>query len=124
MVLWLRTKACSSCWQVDWDHEKECFESFAAAVADFYAMYPPVLPHPSEHETKFSHMVESLKQLTESKAGREQLPSGQFTPSTYICLCGCYTIVSQTVILLESANQEVLHTFMLYWAVESKSELK
>lgn len=35
---------------VDWDSEKECFETFAAALADFYAMYPPMLPNPADDD--------------------------------------------------------------------------
>jgi len=32
---------------VDWDEEKECFESLAASIGDFYALHPPLLPNPS-----------------------------------------------------------------------------
>lgn len=33
--------------QVDWETEKECFESFSAALAEFYAVHTPSLPNPS-----------------------------------------------------------------------------
>ncbi|BBN11049.1 DNA mismatch repair protein MLH1 [Marchantia polymorpha subsp. ruderalis] len=32
---------------VDWETEKECFESFSAALAEFYAVHTPSLPNPS-----------------------------------------------------------------------------
>ncbi|KAH9322096.1 hypothetical protein KI387_016735, partial [Taxus chinensis] len=31
---------------VDWDTEMGCFESIAAAIGDFYALYPPILANP------------------------------------------------------------------------------
>ncbi|CAI9115041.1 OLC1v1015875C1 [Oldenlandia corymbosa var. corymbosa] len=31
---------------VDWDDEKTCFETVAAALGNFYAMHPPMLPNP------------------------------------------------------------------------------
>jgi len=35
---------------VDWENERECFETFAAAIGDFYAMHPPCLPNPDREE--------------------------------------------------------------------------
>ncbi|XP_022895353.1 DNA mismatch repair protein MLH1 [Olea europaea var. sylvestris] len=32
---------------VDWDEEKNCFQTIAAAIGNFYAMHPPLLPNPS-----------------------------------------------------------------------------
>ncbi|XP_077249741.1 MUTL-homologue 1 [Tasmannia lanceolata] len=32
---------------VDWEDEKECFQSISAALGNFYAMHPPLLPSPS-----------------------------------------------------------------------------
>ena len=32
--------------QVDWEDEKNCFQSLAAALGNFYAMHPPLLPNP------------------------------------------------------------------------------
>lgn len=38
---------------VDWDSEKECFESLSLAFADFYALHPPLLerPNPDQRST-------------------------------------------------------------------------
>lgn len=36
--------------KVEWETEKDCFETFAAALADFYAIHPPLLPDPSDTE--------------------------------------------------------------------------
>ncbi|CAA6667797.1 unnamed protein product [Spirodela intermedia] len=32
---------------VEWDEEKNCFQTIAAALGNFYAMHPPLLPNPS-----------------------------------------------------------------------------
>ncbi|RLN23432.1 DNA mismatch repair protein MLH1 [Panicum miliaceum] len=32
---------------VTWDDEKECFRTAAAAIGNFYALHPPILPNPS-----------------------------------------------------------------------------
>ncbi|CAN0840655.1 DNA mismatch repair protein MLH1 [Linum grandiflorum] len=32
---------------VEWENEKNCFQGIAAAIANFYAMHPPLLPNPS-----------------------------------------------------------------------------
>ncbi|CAI9764104.1 unnamed protein product [Fraxinus pennsylvanica] len=32
---------------IDWDDEKHCFQTIAAAIGNFYAMHPPLLPNPS-----------------------------------------------------------------------------
>jgi hypothetical protein len=32
--------------QVEWDTEKECFQTLAAAIAEFYAVHPPLMPRP------------------------------------------------------------------------------
>lgn len=32
---------------VDWEDEKSCFQTISAALANFYAMHPPMLPNPS-----------------------------------------------------------------------------
>eukprot|EP00249_Psilotum_nudum_P013294 c24267_g1_i1 orf=344-2536(-) len=50
---------------VDWDTEKECFETFAAALADFYALHPPLLPNPSEEGMKFYETVRPSKGSTD-----------------------------------------------------------
>ncbi|CAM6089478.1 unnamed protein product [Calypogeia fissa] len=51
---------------VDWEAEKECFETFAAAIADFYAIYPPLLPNPSDQGLK---SWETSKPSTDSGVG-------------------------------------------------------
>ncbi|XP_058194715.1 DNA mismatch repair protein MLH1 isoform X3 [Rhododendron vialii] len=38
---------------VDWDDEKSCFQSIAAALGNFYAMHPPLLPNPSGDGLQF-----------------------------------------------------------------------
>ncbi|KAJ0091405.1 hypothetical protein Patl1_13994 [Pistacia atlantica] len=32
---------------VDWEEEKSCFQSIAAALGNFYALHPPLMPNPS-----------------------------------------------------------------------------
>lgn len=48
---------------VDWEDEKSCFQTISAALANFYAMHPPMLPNPSgdglEHYKKKS-VIEPL----------------------------------------------------------------
>ncbi|CAK7344777.1 unnamed protein product [Dovyalis caffra] len=38
---------------VDWEDEKNCFQTIAAAVGNFYAMHPPLLPNPSGDGLQF-----------------------------------------------------------------------
>ncbi|KAK3004984.1 hypothetical protein RJ639_017902 [Escallonia herrerae] len=38
---------------VDWENEKNCFQSIAAALGNFYAMSPPLLPNPSGDGLEF-----------------------------------------------------------------------
>lgn len=38
---------------VDWEDEKNCFQTIAAAVGNFYAMHPPLLPSPSGDGLQF-----------------------------------------------------------------------
>ncbi|KAK4354141.1 hypothetical protein RND71_026335 [Anisodus tanguticus] len=38
---------------VDWEVEKVCFQTIAAALGNFYAMHPPLLPNPSGDGMKF-----------------------------------------------------------------------
>ncbi|KAF7123256.1 hypothetical protein RHSIM_Rhsim12G0006000 [Rhododendron simsii] len=38
---------------VDWDEEKSCFQTIAAALGNFYAMHPPLLPNPSGDGLQF-----------------------------------------------------------------------
>jgi len=48
--------------QVDWENEMECFETFAAAMADFYAMHPPFLPNPNGDGHSQTYYVGKPKQ--------------------------------------------------------------
>ncbi|PHT88228.1 DNA mismatch repair protein MLH1 [Capsicum annuum] len=38
---------------VDWEDEKICFQTIAAALGNFYALHPPLLPNPSGDGLKF-----------------------------------------------------------------------
>ncbi|KAG6706748.1 hypothetical protein I3843_07G229700 [Carya illinoinensis] len=38
---------------VDWEDEKNCFQSISAALGIFYAMHPPMLPNPSGDGMQF-----------------------------------------------------------------------
>ncbi|GMH31332.1 hypothetical protein Nepgr_033175 [Nepenthes gracilis] len=38
---------------VDWEDEKNCFQAISAALANFYAMHPPMLPNPSGDGLQF-----------------------------------------------------------------------
>ncbi|OMO78905.1 DNA mismatch repair protein [Corchorus olitorius] len=38
---------------VDWEEEKSCLQSLAAALGNFYAMHPPLLPNPSGEGLEF-----------------------------------------------------------------------
>jgi hypothetical protein len=42
----------------------ECFETFAAAMADFYAMHPPFLPNPNGDEHSQTYYVGKPKQAS------------------------------------------------------------
>ncbi|XWS24755.1 hypothetical protein CRYUN_Cryun27aG0011000 [Craigia yunnanensis] len=41
---------------VYWEDEKNCFQSLAAALGNFYAMHPPLLPNPSGEGLEFYKM--------------------------------------------------------------------
>lgn len=38
---------------IDWESEKNCFQGISAAVGNFYAIHPPMLPNPSGDGLKF-----------------------------------------------------------------------
>ncbi|KAK4490026.1 hypothetical protein RD792_000680, partial [Penstemon davidsonii] len=44
---------------VDWDDEKICFQTIAAAIGNFYALHPPLLPNPSGDGLQFYKKVPS-----------------------------------------------------------------
>ncbi|KAF3787931.1 DNA mismatch repair protein [Nymphaea thermarum] len=56
--------------QVDWDDERNCFQSVAAVLADFYAMHPPLLPNPSGEGLQF------YKKNSE-RSGQDDCPSSE-----------------------------------------------
>ncbi|KAG0627657.1 hypothetical protein M758_2G218500 [Ceratodon purpureus] len=57
---------------VDWETEMECFETFAAAMADFYAMHPPFLPNPNGDEHSQTYYVGKPKQASNNGSSEEQ----------------------------------------------------
>ncbi|KAG8378498.1 hypothetical protein BUALT_Bualt08G0143400 [Buddleja alternifolia] len=44
---------------VNWDDEKICFQTIAAAIGNFYAFHPPLLPNPSGNGLQFYKRVPS-----------------------------------------------------------------
>ncbi|XP_048226631.1 DNA mismatch repair protein MLH1 isoform X3 [Ricinus communis] len=46
---------------VDWEDEKNCFQAIAAALGNFYAMHPPLLPNPSGDGLEFYKRKRSPK---------------------------------------------------------------
>lgn len=48
----------------------ECFETFAAAMADFYAMHPPLLPNPNGDELSQAYYNGKVK----GNAGHGECP--------------------------------------------------
>lgn len=65
---------------VDWDEEKECFESLAASIGDFYALHPPLLPNPSGEGLKF-YQISKSKCSVEQSTANEQQNIDQETPA-------------------------------------------
>jgi len=57
---------------VDWENEMECFETFAAAMADFYAMHPPFLPNPNGDGHSQTYYVGKPKQALITDCSEEQ----------------------------------------------------
>ncbi|GLT32860.1 hypothetical protein SLA2020_074940 [Shorea laevis] len=46
---------------VDWEDEKNCFQTIAAALGNFYAMHPPLLPNPSGDGLEFYRKRKPVK---------------------------------------------------------------
>ncbi|KMZ57672.1 hypothetical protein ZOSMA_83G00490 [Zostera marina] len=44
---------------VEWDDEKKCFQTISAAIGNFYAMQPPILPNPSGDGAQFYKNTEA-----------------------------------------------------------------
>ncbi|XP_021898319.1 DNA mismatch repair protein MLH1 [Carica papaya] len=45
---------------VDWENEKNCFQAIAAALGNFYAMHPPLMPDPSGDGLEFYRKRKSV----------------------------------------------------------------
>jgi hypothetical protein len=67
--------------QVDWENERECFETFAAAIGDFYAMHPPCLPNPDREEGSEIYRVGKSKK--DLNTGMPDSFSHNFSHSKY-----------------------------------------
>ncbi|XP_022159006.1 DNA mismatch repair protein MLH1 [Momordica charantia] len=44
---------------IDWEDEKNCLQSVSAAIGNFYAMHPPLLPNPSGDGLQFYKRIKS-----------------------------------------------------------------
>lgn len=62
---------------VDWDDEKICFQTIAAALGNFYAMHPPLLPNPSGEGLQFyKRRVSSNCQETGGESAKDADDAG------------------------------------------------
>ncbi|RWR92654.1 DNA mismatch repair protein MLH1 isoform X2 [Cinnamomum micranthum f. kanehirae] len=52
---------------INWDDEKECFQEISAALANFYAMHPPILPNPSGEGLQLYRKSRSQFETTEAE---------------------------------------------------------
>ncbi|XP_068656516.1 DNA mismatch repair protein MLH1 isoform X2 [Aristolochia californica] len=57
---------------VNWKDEKECFQSVSAALGNFYAMHPPLLPSPSGEGLQFFKRNKKVENGTDE--GKEANP--------------------------------------------------
>ncbi|CAN7008782.1 hypothetical protein IGI04_011114 [Brassica rapa subsp. trilocularis] len=53
---------------VEWEDEKACFQGVSAAIGNFYAMHPPLLPNPSGDGVRFYYTKTSEKSSQENPA--------------------------------------------------------
>ncbi|XP_021845672.1 DNA mismatch repair protein MLH1 isoform X2 [Spinacia oleracea] len=64
---------------VDWDDEKICFQTISAALANFYALHPPILPNPAgdglQHYRRKSAVVNLDEDMNRSanEAGDDEI---------------------------------------------------
>ncbi|GAB4861470.1 DNA mismatch repair protein [Ancistrocladus abbreviatus] len=63
---------------VDWEDEKNCFQSISAALANFYAMHPPMLPNPSGdgvqfYKKKSENQANLSEELEENVVAEDQM---------------------------------------------------
>lgn len=73
----------------------ECFETFAAAMADFYAMHPPFLPNPNGDEHSQTYYVGKSKQALIT--GMNLYPWVSLTGKTLFVNLLCIEVVSFSV---------------------------
>ncbi|KAJ3683223.1 hypothetical protein LUZ60_013450 [Juncus effusus] len=56
---------------VEWENERECFQTISAIIANFYALHPPILPNPSGDGINFYKKNNPSGQ--EGEEGNEEL---------------------------------------------------
>ncbi|KAK3008636.1 hypothetical protein RJ639_013445, partial [Escallonia herrerae] len=72
---------------VDWENEKNCFQSIAAALGNFYAMSPPLLPNPSGDGLEFY-------KRTVPSISPEDADNPSITKGTNFCCCQHFTSIN------------------------------
>ena len=60
--------------KVDWDNEKDCYQTISAVVANFYAIHPPILPNPAGNGIQF--YKKNRAQINDSDAGTKSADPG------------------------------------------------
>ncbi|XP_059460207.1 DNA mismatch repair protein MLH1-like [Corylus avellana] len=58
---------------VDWEDEKNCFQSVSAALGNFYAMHPPMLPNPSGDGLQFYKKRKPLRNLEDEEKASDDI---------------------------------------------------
>ncbi|XP_059460445.1 DNA mismatch repair protein MLH1-like [Corylus avellana] len=58
---------------VDWEDEKNCFQSVSAALGNFYAMHPPMLPNPSRDGLQFYKKRKPLRNLEDEETASDDI---------------------------------------------------
>ncbi|EPS70656.1 hypothetical protein M569_04102, partial [Genlisea aurea] len=56
---------------VNWEDEKNCFQTVAAAIGNFYAFHPPLLPNPSSDGLRFYKKQTSPEEQKDSKSSED-----------------------------------------------------
>ncbi|WMV25204.1 hypothetical protein MTR67_018589 [Solanum verrucosum] len=69
--------------KVDWEDEKICFQTIAAALGNFYAMHPPLLRNPSGDGLKFyrKRVLSSGSEVTSTENIGNHYTLGSLGPS-------------------------------------------
>ncbi|KAL3693116.1 hypothetical protein R1sor_006767 [Riccia sorocarpa] len=66
--------------EVDWESEKECFDSLAAALAEFYTIHTPSLPNPAGDGVllyqRHKQMTAIASKSAEDADGRQEVSAG------------------------------------------------